>query len=514
VPIARIAVLSLLLFACSSTTPAPPPAAATQTVTDQTEAITWLTDEQGRDFYVEKVPRVEHGYSIVDANHVRIHYGLTHEFIRYDDEFFYVKIYRTLERQKPPPSGPPDPAIAKSYIPETKEGDVWEARRVEGGLPSQGQWRNGFAIGDINGDGFLDLVSGPPRSSVRRLPRILVNDGRARFQTPAGTMVPAAPYDYGDAEIGDFDGNGVPDIALAAHLGDIIVLLAQDDGSYRMEKLPLPNTVPQKPLRFSSRTLAIVDWNSDGRPELLALSEGPAMQGARAEPGSYAGGKVLYTRGVDGIWKTQIAAVTDSTFGDALVIADFNGDKRPDFAASSSRPGDRSIINLHEPDDSWTTKDLAELRPGSLVGSLAAFDFNGDARSDLAVGYQALEGGIWRSGVDLLIAGDGTWQRRTLWSTEGREGVFSMAAGDLDGDGQTDLVAGTGEGRIVPFRRSGDEFIREKPVAAGVAGCRGYDLEVADLDQDGVAELISAFAGEKCPDGGAMQIWKITRKKR
>ena len=515
VKIAPLTYLAFFLVACSSTAPAPPPpvAAEAQTAKEEpSEEITWLTDEQGRAYYIMKVPRVERGYHIVDATHVRIHNGLTHEYVRYDDDFFYVKIYRTVERQKPAPPAPPDPAIAASYVPETKEGDAWEGRRIEGGLPNQGQWRNGFAIGDINGDGFLDLVSGPPRSSVRRLPRILVNDGKAQFKTPAGTTVPAAPYDYGDAEIGDFDGNGIPDVALAAHLGEIVVLLADDDGSYRLEKLPPPKSVTQKSMRFSSRSLAVVDWNSDGRPELLALSEGPAMQGARAETGTYAGGKVLYSRGADGVWTTQTARVSDFTFGDSLTIADFNADGRPDFAASSSRPGDRSLINLHQPDGSWTTTDLAELRPQGLVWALAAINFNGDDRADLAVGYQSVEWHMGRSGVDLYVAGDGSWQRRTLWSEESGAGVFSLAAGDLDGDGQTDLVAATGDGRILLFRRSGEEFIREKPLAAGTKGCRGYDLEVADLDQDGLGELVAGFAGEKCPGGGALQIWQIRRK--
>jgi hypothetical protein len=43
---------------------------------------------------------------------------------------------------------------------------------------------------------------------------------------------------------------------------------------------------------------------------------------------------------------------------------------------------------------------------------------------------------------------------------------------------------------------------------AGETTCRVYDLEFADLDRDKRADLIAAFAGEECPDGGRMTAWR------
>src|SRR5262245_42878837 len=74
------------------------------------------------------------------------------------------------------------------------------------GLPTRGQWRNGFAVADMNGDGHPDIVHGPPRK-VRGGPVVFLGDGRGGWTVWKDARFPAAPYDYGTAAVADFNGD-------------------------------------------------------------------------------------------------------------------------------------------------------------------------------------------------------------------------------------------------------------------------------------------------------------------
>jgi hypothetical protein len=150
---------------------------------------------------------------------------------------------------------------------------------------------------------------------------------------------------------------------------------------------------------------------------------------------------------------------------------------------------------------------------------VTAADFNGDGLDDLAVGYMSYELSTWRTGIDILYAhADGTWTRQTLAAVEGRSLISALGHGDLDGDGKTDLVALTGEGQTWIFYGDGKgNFVREtnSGIPGFSGGCRGYHVQLADLDGDGKDEIVAAFAGENspmfspnlCSEGGAIQAW-------
>jgi hypothetical protein len=129
--------------------------------------------------------------------------------------------------------------------------------------------------------------------------------------------------------------------------------------------------------------------------------------------------------------------------------------------------------------------------------------------------------GRWRSGIDVLYqrAGGG-FRRRALDGREGRDAVWALAAGDVDGDGAADLVSLGERGEVGLFPGDGQGFFtRERPALPPYdGGCRGAHLVVADLDGDGAGEIAASFAYEaaadedrtRCPTQGGLAVWRVS----
>ncbi|HEX9942338.1 MAG TPA: VCBS repeat-containing protein [Thermoanaerobaculia bacterium] len=495
----------------------------------------WLKDEEGRLYFLEKLEKAGAPYLRLDAKTVRTRWGITIDVAKEDEKYFYYKVYRAEGSFRPEELQPQASAEEKAKILASYAVEVPESRRLSfapfgNGLPNSGQWRNGFDIADMNGDGHLDIVHPPARKSLGN-PVIFLGDGKGNWRRWSEAKYPRLPFDYGDAAAADFNGDGHMDFALGMHLRGLAVLLGDGKGNFTDWGKGLDLQVP-KPgndgAGFSSRAIAAIDWNHDGRPDILALGEGPRLNvSARDQPKpsiapeSY--GAAVYLNQGDGTWVRKDQGTSSrEVFGDAVAVGDFNGDRRKDFATGSNTMGRQTLVNYAREDGAWNPADLDLVRPQSYIRSVAAGDFNGDGRDDLAVGYLSYSYPLesWRSGIDVLFSrADGTWTRRPLASEEGRVEVSSIARGDLDGDGRLDLVALTGEGETWVFLGDGKGFFTRE-AATGIAPfagrCRGYHVQLADLDGDGKDEFVSGFAGENSPmfdpdlclSGGGLQAWR------
>jgi VCBS repeat protein/FG-GAP repeat protein len=498
----------------------------------------WLKDEYGRPYFIHRIAKVEGAYVwVVEGKRVQLPRGLTLDVVGQDDKTFSVKIYGTPPEwvQENKPAGPPSPEdlarVAASYKPEAADVDRLQLAAIGQGLPSQGQWRHGFAVADVNKDGHLDIVHGPPRKGGSR-PVIFLGDGKGGWRRWAEATFPALPFDYGDAAVADFNGDGNPDIALACHLRGIAVMVGDGRGHFRLwsQGIGFQAADSDVPV-FSSRAIVAVDWNRDGKPDLVALGEGPRLAVARTKDSAsdFSGGArglLVYLNQGDGTWRKEAPAERkDVGFGDALVVADFNGDGRLDVATASAVMGNRSLLHLAKADGTWEERPLDALRPQAIFRALASGDFNRDGRPDLAVGYTSNEMGVVRTGVDVLLARrGGTWERRALANEEKNVGIWSLDAGDLNGDGALDLVGLDGEGLPWVFLGDGKgSFAREQSpeMKPPDTGCAGYHVALADVDGDGEAEVLAGFAGEgsssplgvpRCTTGGGLKAWKVERR--
>jgi hypothetical protein len=500
---------------------------------DETAVTGWLHDsELDRRYYLARLP-LESIYRRMEDGNVRTRFGgVVVKIDSEDSDWIYYRVYDYSDVEtvpfRPRMTAEGKAEAAARYVFEDVSADRLRFEPFGQGLPGRGQWRQGFQIADMNGDGHLDIVHGPPRKQPGQGPVVYVGDGAGTWKRWDGTF-PRMRYDYGDVAVGDFDGDGRPDVALAMHLLGMTALVQREPGRFEAwgEGLDYLPAVSGAPSSYSARTVEATDWNGDGRVDLVVLGEGPklAIDTTPQLAGNDSFGAAVYLNQGDGSWRRiDRGTGRGHLFGDALEVVDVDADGRSDFVTGTSLLGRDDILHLAA-GDTWETAEL-DVRPLARVSGVASGDFDGDGRVDVVLGYVAYEGEEWRAGVDVhLREGDG-WSRRPVWNEVTRQGVSAVAAGDLDGDGRLDLVALTQDGVFLAWRGRGDGGF-EREVSDEVAtfpGCAGFHVEIRDLDGDGRGDVVAGYAGEagsevifepqappRCPTQGALVAYRSVR---
>src|SRR5688572_3005992 len=194
------------------------------------------------------------------------------------------------------------------------------------GLPQTGSWRNALAVGDMNGDKFVDLVVPSQRGAASGLPTIFLGDGKGNWKRWNSVKWPRS-IDYGGAAVGDFNKDKKMDVAFAIHLKGILVLLGDGKGTF---------TIAHQEDRFPSRRILATDVDADGWTDVVALWEGPLARGQDMRVAGYAGIRAYLNRNKGKSWEgVNLSDPKYRVSGDWLAAGNFNGDKNPDFIGSS-----------------------------------------------------------------------------------------------------------------------------------------------------------------------------------
>jgi hypothetical protein len=180
-----------------------------------------------------------------------------------------------------------------------------------------------FAVADVNGDGKPDLVVWYNRGLS-----VLLGNGDGTFGTPQ-TIDAANPNLVVAADV---NGDGKPDLVVSDlgtynptthnwYNGGVSVLLGRGDGSFGP-----PQTVDGGSY---ARSVAVADVNGDGKPDLIVANQGTY------NPTTHKFDKdVLLGKG-DGTFFRPRAFVASYNAG-PMVVADVNGDGRPDLVATEA----------------------------------------------------------------------------------------------------------------------------------------------------------------------------------
>jgi hypothetical protein len=365
------------------------------------------------------------------------------------------------------------------------------------GLPTSGSWRNSLAVADMNGDGFPDIIAPPERGGGGSLPAIFLGDGKGHWKYWDTVSWPTG-LQYGGVAAADFNKDGHMDLAFAVHLYGVRVFLGDGKGNFTDASEGLPTDFP-------TRRVVTADVNGDGYPDVVAINEGPMTQ----QPGRPPYGKIrVYYNNKKGTKWTgvNVAAPGLSVGGDWLAVGNFNGDKIPDFFGASVFFNGVQSLYMSDGPDRWTPTGANTLvKPLSYHFATAAGKFSSKKLDDVLISYAR----TWPGDLDTRLVPDpplktvvgidrlsfGKTPQRTpvvRWSSNG--GVWAMAVGDLDGDGNQDVIyRGAGDTPHVLLGDGKGGFVTAKVEGIKLLPNTIYDFKLADVDGDGRPDLILMY---------------------
>jgi hypothetical protein len=275
-----------------------------------------------------------------------------------------------------------------------------------------------LASADLNGDGFMDLVSASFEDGALR---VFFNDKASpgTFNTPLVLASPGASQ----VAIADMNADGMPDLISADF--NVSLFVQTSPGTF---------AAPLTLYAGGANWVAIGDLNGDGAPD-VALTDGVGVKvllhtGA-ASATTYAAPTAVFTQ----------TANLDVAGANLIAIADVNGDGLNDLVITDPGPtgGSAPTVNVLLQDAANHGSFLAPvsypITPDSPQ-SILLKDLQGTGKLDIVIGGQET--------VIVLLHDPANPGRFLAASSYMAEDANEIAVADINGDGKPDIIVSTG----------------------------------------------------------------------
>ncbi len=325
---------------------------------------------------------------------------------------------------------------------------------------------------DIDADGDLDVISGSVNDS--KIAWYENQNGQGSFGAQQLiTTAAAGPVSIIAANV---DGDGDIDILAASSFDNKISWYESFAGKGRVRFSP-SNTIGRFGIALAPHAVAGADIDGDGYVDVLTAS--------------YNDSKIAWYRNVEGTVTSQQPISLGAAGARDVFAADIDGDGDQDVLSAS---GSDNAIRWYENFDGAGSFDITHDISTNANSAYAVYaaDLDGDGDQDVLSASSSDDKIAWYENED----GNGAFGAQ-ITITKAAKGATDVVAGDIDGDGDLDIVsASTFDDKIAWYEnRDGLGTFSTQKIISTEADL-AIAVHVVDLDGDGDLDVLSASSGD------------------